>query len=245
MNTIHTQHPHSSNLNTNSKPRHWALLLKQHAATISVIPPIIIYLLLREDTIHNVLLKLIIHTPPLLYSGTHYLIMSRNTKHPVSISTLHTALGSLLSIILPLLSTISLLTIVTLTLNDWEKDGIYIFSTSISPLLVLLPYTLSTSCVLTKSNFHYSATDTVHILLDLLILLFACHPRSIIISIVFVFIKSSTERCSLPAPHRHPKPWRLAVPAIILLIAISIHTFLGYALLATFREKLQALSLHN
>ncbi|WEL38924.1 DUF2463 domain-containing protein [Encephalitozoon hellem] len=239
----------------------WRDIIQICAAPISMVFPIITYLLLDEDTIrYNILLKLAIVLPPFLYSGVHCLIMFNKNRTEQSDSS-STPLSTFLNIIFLLFSLISLLSIITFSIDRCDKNYETFLCLVIFFFLVSSTYLLSTSCTLTRSSFQYTTTNTADTLLDLLI--FLSIPASIagialniniwawtfcfiILPAILIFIRSWREKY-LPSTKYEGSAavWRLFVPAIILLIAISIHTFLGYTLLATFREKLQAPSLHN
>ncbi|WEL38741.1 DUF2463 domain-containing protein [Encephalitozoon hellem] len=218
------------------------------AAPISMVLPIIIRLLLKENLIkYNILPKLAIVLPPLLYSGIQcFVVLFNNNREEQceSPSTLNSALHSLTSITLLLFSLISLLSIILSATEKWNQNIRNLLSTLIFPYLVPSTYLLNTSCSLAQSNFQYTTTNTVDILLDLLILL---SPASIAIIPIFNFvekewilffiillpiftlIRSSREKYFPSAKYNGPTSlWRVATLIIILVLAIIAYGFIGF-----------------
>ncbi|UTX43906.1 DUF2463 domain-containing protein [Encephalitozoon hellem] len=238
----------------------WKDIMRICAAPISMVLPIIAYLLLDEDTIeHNIFLKFIVVFPPLLYSGIHYLILF-NKNRKVQLDSSSTPLSTFLNIVFLLLSATLLLSIIVLTIGEWNEDIKNLFSLVMSPFLVLSTYLLTTSCSFTQSNFQYTATNTVDILLDLLALLFV--PVSITVGIVLDVNVVAWMFCFITAPfiiilirlwrsevllfsryQGNAKLLRAIIPIILLLIAITVCGFLIRALLDTFKGRFQTLHL--
>ncbi|KAG5858473.1 DUF2463 domain-containing protein [Encephalitozoon hellem] len=175
-------HPDDKHIKEHRAGLSWKDIMKICAAPISMVLPTITYLLLDEDTIeHNIFLKFIVVFPPLLYSGIHYLILF-NKNRKMQLDSSSTPLSTFLNIAFLLLSATLFLSIIVLAIGKWNEDIKNLFSLVMSPFLVLSTHLLTTSCSLTQSNFHYTATNTVDILLDLLALLFV--PVSITVGIV-------------------------------------------------------------
>ncbi|WEL37953.1 DUF2463 domain-containing protein [Encephalitozoon hellem] len=169
MNAAHTHHEHpSQNTHATTEQSH-THLLRQYTPTISILIPLILTILHQNYIIRDsMLLRLITVLPPCIYSGIQYLILFSNIKHHASKSVLHSLLALAFvsfSVILFICATI------LLAYYEWSQEDFYSFSTIFSPLLILPPYLLSTSCGLAHNNFQYTSTDSIDILLDLLILL--------------------------------------------------------------------------
>ncbi|UTX42313.1 DUF2463 domain-containing protein [Encephalitozoon hellem] len=218
------------------------------AAPVSMALPIIICSLLQRNTIHyNTLPKLAMSFPPFLYSGVHCLIMFNNNRKEQyeSPSTLNSALAFLLNILLLLFSAISFLSIILSATKKWNQNIKNLLTILVFPFLVPSTYLLSTSCSLAQSNFHYTTTNTLDILLDLLILLSI--PASIAIIPIFSFwkkvwipcfviilpililIRSWREKYRPSAKYNGPtKIWRVATLIIILAPAIIAYGFIGF-----------------
>ncbi|UTX42311.1 DUF2463 domain-containing protein [Encephalitozoon hellem] len=114
------------------------------AAPISMVLPIIICLLLQENLIkYNILPKLAIVLPPLLYSGIQcFVVLFNNNREEQceSPSTLNSVLHSLTSITLLLFSLISLLSIILSATEKWNQNIRNLLSTLIFPYLVPSTY---------------------------------------------------------------------------------------------------------
>ncbi|KAG5858468.1 DUF2463 domain-containing protein [Encephalitozoon hellem] len=227
------------------------------AAPISTVLPIIICLLLEGDLIkHKILPKLLILIPPFLYSGIQSLVLFNNNRREQSVSpsTLTSALHSLTNITLLLFSLISLLSIIALSIiNTWGKD-VYAFLSAMLPFLLASTYLLSTSCSLAQSNFQYTATNTVDIFLDLLILL--SMPASIavialninvwalcfvivLVLPILILIRSWREKYRPSAKYNGPtKLWRVAILIIILVAATIAYGFIGFTSLLILDQEL-------
>ncbi|UTX42703.1 DUF2463 domain-containing protein [Encephalitozoon hellem] len=230
------------------------------AAPISIVLPIITYLLLEEDTIrYNTLPHLAIVLPPFLYSGIQYFVLFNNNRKEEceSLSTLKSALAFLLNTLLLLFSIISFLSIIALLIDKWDKDSEIFFSIVLPPLLAPT-YLLSTSCSLAQSNFHYTTANTVDILLDLLILLsipapfIACIVFNIgknawmlcftVILAILTLIRSWKEKYFPSAKYDSPtRLWRVAIPVIILVIAIIAYGFMAILSLLILHNELPSL----
>ncbi|AFM98215.1 hypothetical protein EHEL_050040 [Encephalitozoon hellem ATCC 50504] len=253
MNIPDISHPSDNPLSNRENPTAiYSPLIKQHAATVSILLPIVITLLLRHH-VNTIPLKLITVILPCLYSGLQYLsIFSHNRNyHHISPSAPLTTFHFIYNIILLLFSTISFLSIITLSINDWDRGDFNFFSTTLSPFLVLPPYLLDTSCNLTQPYSHYAATDSIDILLDLVIFLYPLAMIAINLQeettwilhsaiTIILFIRSYRKRCLPPPSHQGPlKVWRLIVPIITLLIGVIIYNVLGFGSLLILKKKLK------
>ncbi|UTX42697.1 DUF2463 domain-containing protein [Encephalitozoon hellem] len=219
------------------------------AAPISMVLPIIICLLLQENLIkYNILPKLAIVLPPLLYSGIQcFVVLFNNNREEQceSPSTLNSVLHSLTSITLLLFSLISLLSIIALSIiNTWGKD-VYAFLSAMLPFLLASTYLLDTSCSLTRSNFQYTTANSLDILLDLLIFFFTSASiianrvseidentymlASTILPAILILIRSDREKYRPSAKYNGPaKLWRAAIPIIILVSTAIAYGFMGF-----------------
>ncbi|KAG5858487.1 DUF2463 domain-containing protein [Encephalitozoon hellem] len=252
-------HPDDKHMKGHRAGLNWKDIIQICAAPISMVFPIITYLLLEEDTIrYNMLLKLAIVLPPFLYSGVHCLIMFNNSRTEQSDSS-STPLSTFLNIIFLLFSIISLLSIIAFPIDEWGKDYTIFLSIILPSFFVSSTYLLSTSCTLTRSIFQYTAANTADILLDLLILLsilasiaagialninvWAWTFCFIILPAILILTRSWREKYLPSAKYNGPtSPWRVAILIIIFLIAIIIYSFLTRLLLLIFKEKLKVLS---
>ncbi|UTX43459.1 DUF2463 domain-containing protein [Encephalitozoon hellem] len=238
----------------------WKDIIQICAAPISMVFPIITYLLLDEDTIrYNILLKLAIVLPPFLYSGVHCLIMFNNnrTEQSKPLSTPRPPLVFLLNTLLLLFSIISLISIIAFPIDEWGKDYTIFLSIILPSFFVSSTYLLSTSCTLTRSSLQYTTTNTIDILLDLLILLsilasiaagialdiniWAWTFCFIILPVILIFIRSWREKYLPSAKYEGSVvASRVAIPLIIFLISIVIYSLLTHLLLLIFKEKLKS-----
>ncbi|UTX42526.1 DUF2463 domain-containing protein [Encephalitozoon hellem] len=226
------------------------------AAPISMVLPSIICLLLKENIIRYSIFSKLAIVLPLLYSGIHYLILFNKNRTEQS-EPPHTALYSLRNITLFLLFATSFIFIILLSVGRDDKiKGLEpLLSLVLLPLLVLLAYMSSTSCSFTRSNFQYTTTGTVDILLDLLILLSTLAPIAGMVSDVnfivwtiyfitalpvLILIRSWREKYLPSAKYNGPaKPWRVAIPIIIFLIAIITYIILGICVITHIQRKTQ------
>ncbi|UTX42525.1 DUF2463 domain-containing protein [Encephalitozoon hellem] len=252
MNAAHTHHEHpSQNTHATTEQSH-THLLKQYAPTISILIPLILTILHQNYIIRDsMLLRLITVLPPCIYSGIQYLILFSNIKHHASKSVLHSLLALAFvsfSVILFICATI------LLAYYEWSQEDFYSFSTIFSPLLILPPYLLSTSCGLAHNNFQYTSTDSIDILLDLLILLYITITAAVFISnqettwslystIAFaalLFTRSYTESHP-PSAKFMPllSLWRLFALLSLLLITAASYATIVYSY--TLREESKAL----
>ncbi|WEL38338.1 DUF2463 domain-containing protein [Encephalitozoon hellem] len=240
----------------------WRDAMRICVAPMSIVLPVIIYSLLEEHAIrHSILLKFIIVLPPFLYSGIQYFILfdkNRRTQCE-SPSIFNSAIGFLLSIALLLPFVTAFIFIIGLSITNWKKYDIHFFLTVTSPHLISFAYLLSTSCSLTRSNFQYTTTGAVDILLDLIIFILMLGTMAdlssrkendlndfcpVTIFAIVALIRSYRESYLLSAKHRGPtKIWRLAILTIPLLIVIATiyKPSVRLLLLDTFKEEFQAL----
>ncbi|KAG5858466.1 DUF2463 domain-containing protein [Encephalitozoon hellem] len=212
--------------------------------------PSIICFLLEENIIkRSILPKLAMSFPPFLYLGIQCLILFNKNRKEQS-EPPHTALFSLRNITLFLLFATSFIFITLLSVgqDDKVKDLEPFLSIVLLPLLVLFAYMSSTSCSLTQSNFQYTTTGTVDILLDLLILLSTLAPIAgmfsdvnfivwticfIIVLPILMLIRSWREKCLPSAKYNGPtKIWRVAISIIILVTAIITYIIVGICIIS-------------
>ncbi|KAG5858488.1 DUF2463 domain-containing protein [Encephalitozoon hellem] len=225
------------------------------AALISMALPIIICLLPEESGDRlDTLFKLAMSFPPFLCLGIQCLILfDKNiAEQSESPSTLSSALVFLLNTLLLLFSAISLISIIALTIENWDEDSVVSISLMLPPLFASI-HLLDTSCSLTHSDFHYTTTNTADILLDLLIFLAvlastACFVFktisqtlafcSIIVSTILILIRSWREKYLPSAKYEGSVvPWRVAISIIILVIATIIYAIMGYKGSAILRKR--------
>ncbi|WEL39136.1 DUF2463 domain-containing protein [Encephalitozoon hellem] len=250
-------HPADKHIKEHRAELNWKDIIQICAAPISMVFPIITYLLLDEDTVrYNILLKLAIVLPPFLYSGVHCLIMFNKNRTEQSDSS-STPLSTFLSIIFLLFSLISLLSIIALSIVDERNEDLDAFLFSMIPFLLTSTYLLSTSYTLTRSSFQYTTTNTINILLDLLIFLSITAPIAdialninvsaevfcfIILPATLIFIRSWREKYLQSAKYNGPpKLWRIFIPAIILVTAIIAYGLMGFVSLFILSKEFPSL----
>ncbi|UTX42682.1 DUF2463 domain-containing protein [Encephalitozoon hellem] len=246
----------------------WKDAIQTLAPTAMVLPSIIC-LSPKENIIrHSTSSKLAIVLPPFLYSGIQYFILfdkNRRTQCE-SPSIFNSAIGFLLSIALLLPFITAFIFIIGLSITNWKKYDIHFFLTVTSPHLISFTYLLSTSCSLTRSNFQYTTTGAVDILLDLIIFILMLGAMADLSSLgednlslmkendlnnfysvttfaIVVLIRSYRESYLLSAKHNSPtKIWRLAILIPLLIVIATIYKpSVRLLLLDTFKEEFQAL----
>ncbi|KAG5858490.1 DUF2463 domain-containing protein [Encephalitozoon hellem] len=231
------------------------------AAPISIVLPIIVHLLLEEDLIrYNILPKLAIVLPPLLYSGIQcFVVLFNNNREEQceSPSTLTSALRSLTNISLLLFSLISFLSIILLATDKYNQNIKSLLIMLTFPYLVPSTYLLNTSCSLTQSNFHYTTTNSLDILLDLLILLSTASIITIltfnfvekgwilcfvIVLPILILIRSWREKYRPSTKYNGPTSlWRVATLIVILVSAIIAYSFMGFTSLLILDQEFSGL----
>ncbi|WEL38140.1 DUF2463 domain-containing protein [Encephalitozoon hellem] len=234
----------------------WKDAMQIYLAPTSIILPSIICLSPKENIIrHSISSKLAIVLPPFLYSGIQYFILFNNTREQSEQTpTEHTPIHILLNTLLLLFSAISFLSTIPFTIDPWNRDSKALLPIAISPFLVSSTHLLTTSCTLTRYNFHYTPTGSVDILLDLLIFLSitptipSIHSNInpspevfylIILSAILTMSRSWKEKCLPSAKYNGPtKIWRVAIPITILASATIIYAITAYASLVTLKKEL-------
>lgn len=130
-------------------------IVQQYGASISMVFPIIICLVLEDSIKDSAFLRFITALLPCPYSGVHYFLLldSNRNPHDESPSLFHPILYSILNLIFLLFPIISLLCIIAFTIYKWEEGTSISFSTIVSPMIVVSAYLLPTSCSLTPPTF--------------------------------------------------------------------------------------------